>query len=391
MTETTEIAKAPIERLVAENIGQTIWLRLRRLTSPTLCRRILAARAKHLDSGALKTKADGIASAVRSALGYWESTPAALNAKILTRYYALLQLTIAEQITSEDPAIDLKAIQKHTESGHGLCTIAAPGMSFPGGYHIGCLNSGHFNAYCRYRRIDLGEYVLRKRLAKWEELSVEDQSKLISLTDLLRRVPELQPTINECLEVPPLSFHIAHSVKNMREHAQQGRDHGMIPSGPASNRLKNTYVVVYPHGHGVTEEYLNSLPLPIKDIQEEFDKTLGETYFVGTLTHPTAGYWWQYLKTYKSGYCGTSIIVPFWSDIEDPFIIHFMILYALSIVVRYLPSLWHEIEDGELDHIRTLIEQCLMIADNVLPRIAVERITGVRLFVDQPGSMGAPV
>lgn len=351
----------------------------------------MAARNCALTTEALKIKGEDIAAAVRSALGYWESAPAALNAKVLTRYYALLQLTIAEQITCEDPAVDLKAIQKHTEYGHGLCVVTAPDVPFPKGYYIGCLNNGHFKAYCRYKGIDIGKYMLRRRLAEWDEVSTEDRGKLVSIADLLRRIPELQFMTNECLGVPPLSFHIVHSIKNIIQHAQQGRDHGMIRSGPSSNKLKETYVLVFPHGHGVTAEFLNSLPLPIKDIQEEYDETLGQTHFVGILTHPIAGYWWQYLNTYKSGYCGTSIILPFWDGIEDPLIIHFMILYALSIVVRYLPSLWHEIDDGNLDHIRVLIEHYLMIVDNVLPRIAVERITGTLLRVDQPGSGSAPV
>jgi len=68
-----------------------------------------------------------------------------------------------------------------------------------------------------------------------------------------------------------------------------------------------------------------------------------------------------------------------------------MVLYALSIVVRYLPSLWHNIENGDLNHIRALIEHYLAIVDGVLPRMSVERITGVHLRIDQPGSMGAPV
>ncbi len=35
---------------------------------------------------------------------------------------------------------------------------------------------------------------------------------------------------------------------------------------------------------------------------------------------------------------------------------HDVTLYALSIVVRYLPSLWHEIEYGSLNHIGALME-----------------------------------
>ena len=60
-----------------------------------------------------------------------------------------------------------------------------------------------------------------------------------------------------------------------------------------------------------------------------------------------------------------------------------MILYALSIVVRYLPSLWHDIEDGDLDNIRALIEHYLVIVDNVLPRLAVERIADEKCDIRQ--------
>jgi hypothetical protein len=68
-----------------------------------------------------------------------------------------------------------------------------------------------------------------------------------------------------------------------------------------------------------------------------------------------------------------------------------MTLYALNIVVRYLPLLWHEIEDGALDHIRALIEQYLVIVDNVPPQIAISRITGRRLITVQPGSPQGPL
>jgi len=107
------------------------------------------------------------------------------------------------------------------------------------------------------------------------------------------------------------------------------------------------------------------------------------------VVHPKNKYWHQCVDLYKSGYSGTSIVVPFWG-LRDPFIIHFIILYALSIVVRYLPSLWHDIEDGELNHMRALIEQYLAIVDNVLPRLAVEMITGKKLVVVHPGSLMAP-
>lgn len=112
-------------------------------------------------------------------------------------------------------------------------------------------------------------------------------------------------------------------------------------------------------------------------------------YFVGNFSHPGDDYWWKYIETYKSGYCGTSIIVPVWGT-RDPLLIHFVILYALSIIVRYLPSLWHDIEEGELNHVRALVEHYLAIVDNVLPQLTLERITGDRLSIHHPGTLSAP-
>ncbi len=79
-------------------------------------------------------------------------------------------------------------------------------------------------------------------------------------------------------------------------------------------------------------------------------------------------------------------MVPYWGG-DDVFTLHFVILYAFSIVTRYLPSLWHEIEDGKLDHLRSLLEHYLVIVDNVLPKIALERMTGDSVHAIQSGSV----
>ncbi len=63
------------EWLVAENMSEAVWLRLRRFTSSTLCERAIAARAPALASDILKKKGQELAFAVRSALGYWRSEP----------------------------------------------------------------------------------------------------------------------------------------------------------------------------------------------------------------------------------------------------------------------------------------------------------------------------
>lgn len=393
----TEDAEPAVERLVAEDVRQTVWLRLRRLTSSRLCRQIISARTSALTPEELESKSEGVAWAVRSALGYWDVNPADLNAKILTRYYALLQISIAEQVASPNPAFDLNEVQRHTEQGHGLSTLSDPAAIFPDSYYLAGSRSGHFYSYCRYKGINLGEYAFEKRPRVFSKLNPEEQGRLVSLTDLFRRVPELGPVVEEYLGVQPLSLHVGFATRNMANLSQMTRQNLMRAPRPAQMPAvatppqQITYIAVYPQGAKITEGYLNSLGLPIKNIAAEHDSPTKSSYFVGEFSHPAGSQWWQHLETYKSGYSGTSIILPLWGEISDAFVIHFIVLYALSIVVRYLPSLWHDIENGDLNHVRALIEHYLAIVDGVLPRMSVERITGVRLRVDQPGSMNAPV
>ena len=181
---------------------------------------------------------------------------------------------------------------------------------------------------------------------------------------------------------------MAIAIEQMKKNFKPGETL-RLPSPFAPGTTKTTYLLIAPDGQTYTKEYLDGLDLPLKNIQEEIDPPTKTLNFVGEFAHPGEDYWWKYLETYKSGYCGTSLIVPFW-DTANPFNIHFVILYALSIVVRYLPSLWHEIEDGKLNHIRALIEHYLVVVDNVLPQLVLERITGDRLAVHHPGTLSAP-
>ena len=384
------------ERLVAENLSEAVWLRLRRLTSPTLCERVITARAPVLAPDILRKKGQDLAFAVRSALGYWQSEPGSLNAKVLTRYYALLQITIAEQVASPDSTADLKEIQGHTERGHGLWAISATGEDFPFNYKIACQDRGHFYEYCRFRGIDLKPFASKARPDSWEKISTDGQARLISLADLLRRIPELQLLIEETLETVPLSFHIAYAQQNHLQRYERMQQHTattgqILFDVPVTTPETTTYVGIFPYDQKLTADFLNSLDLPLKNIRSADDETTSYPYFVGDFTHPSEKLWFEYLETYKSGYSGTSLIVPFWGQIRDPVIIHLMTLYALSIVVRYLPLLWHEIEDGGLDHIRALIEHYISVFDNVLPKLAIERITGRRLDAVMPGSLQGPL
>jgi hypothetical protein len=392
--EATASALVP-DYVVAEDVREAVWLRLRRLTSPTLCSRNIATRAPSLAAETVAQKGSEVASSVRSALGYWESQPAALNAKVLTRYYALLQISIAEQVASPSSAADLREIQRHTERGHGLWSIAVPDKDFPSGYMVGCEKRGHFFEYCRFKGIDVQSFAAARQHEGWYNVPEKIRRRLVSLTDLLRRIPELQRSIEEVLQVPALSFHIGHDFQNTVEQGERRREHMMrtgelIFNPPLNAPTVKTYIGIHPSSPEVTADFLNLLGLPMKNIRPHKD-VQGRPYFLADFEHPSGKYWHECMTTYKSGSSGTCVIVPLWGQIDDVFLIHMATLYTLSIVVRYLPSLWHEIEDGKLDHIRALIELYLVIVDNVLPPLAIARITGRPFIAHQAGSLHAPM
>lgn len=376
--------------VAADPVGAT-WLRLKRLTSRHLCEQAIIRRnSETIAPAVLAKKASGMAWAVRSGLGYWDTEANALNSRVLSRYYAVLQLSIAEQVSSSDPKDLLPAIQRHTEFGHGLFTLRHPDVQFPDGMLVGCAQSGHFAAYAKYRKIDLKPYIFEKKPKKIEDVEDTKKSLLVSLTDLLRRVPELQTVTQEFFGQEPLSFRIApDNIKRIEQQQAAGWQKLAQPDASQSTQV-TSWVNIYTPRSGAPLPSISGYGFPLTDITEQDDVIGGGRHLSAAVKHSSDSHWQNHLRTYKSAYCGTSIIAPFWGN-DDPFVLNFAILYAFSIVVRYLPELWHEIEDGSLDHIRVLLEQYLAIVDQVLPKLIIERLTGVTLTVVQPDSLFAPI
>ena len=62
-----------IERFVADDIKEAVWLRLNRLTSAQLCAKIIEENNPDLHEDTVRKKAEGMSSTVRSAFGYWNT------------------------------------------------------------------------------------------------------------------------------------------------------------------------------------------------------------------------------------------------------------------------------------------------------------------------------
>lgn len=387
------------ETFKAENIDEIVWLRLNRLKSVRLCENLIRKKLAKtpnplITENIIKSKAIGLSSAIDSAIGYWQVTPQSLNAKVLSRYYFLLQMTIAEQVSSVKNVDDLKTVQKHTENGHGLGTITNSDEDFPSNYFTFAIRAGHFYSYAKSLGIDTKKYDLEKRPRKFSDIT--DKSKIVNLIDLFRRIPELSNIIEEYTDQPPLSFHIGHSNLNMRNDLDAAKEHmdktgELVFQAPVTSSTKTTFISVYSESEKVTPEYLTSLGLPLTDFKVLQGLASDECYITGKLVHPSDKIWHQQLKTYSSSYAPTSMIVPLWNETSDIIVINFTLLYTLSIIVRYLPDLWYKINSGDLDHIGSLTEYYISIIDHIIPLKMLERITEAKISIHQPGSIFGPI
>ena len=223
-----------------------------------------------------------------------------------------------------------------------------------------------------------------------------DRKNLIPISDLFRSIPELQGVCVEYLGAAPLSFHMGHAQKNMVERDRLMRERMEklgkfnLPSEIVKEQT-STFVAIYPDSPACTVEYVRSLNIPLSNLEEAQAIGSKTKHIVGELAHPAGDQWWRHIPLYKSSYCGTTYIVPVLGKISDPVALHLLLLYSLSIICRYMPDLWYDINVGKLNQLRSLIEHYLAVFDRVMPHKMLERVSDTDILMTTPGSLNAPV
>ena len=227
------------ERLVGTDHDELLKLRFSRFRSTQISKQLILEKTKkhdiELEDNVINEKAKGISSAIDSALNYLEIREKSLNARILSRYYAFLQLTIAEEVASVKNKNGLKQAQKHTEQGHGLNTInRVDSDDFVNNYYCYIRKAGHFFNYLKHLGINTdSDYLLGKRLNSKDNLS---DYYVATLADLFRRIPELQDVIEEYIGQCSLSLNIG--LDSIREHEmKEGRREAYSKKQVLSNLL----------------------------------------------------------------------------------------------------------------------------------------------------------
>ena len=185
------------EHIIADSLPEVVWLRLKRLTSHQPRSKVIRARSDNARCGIDRDGGwNGMGRAVSGRLlgDEIEWSKRACSVSLLC---AVTRPSIAEQIASGDETCILSSIEQHTEQGHGLFTIAADSDEFPANYLVGAMKSEHFPAYCKTRNLPVSKFSFERRLRKLPNDA--ERARLLSLMDLLHRVPELQSVAQESL------------------------------------------------------------------------------------------------------------------------------------------------------------------------------------------------
>lgn len=389
------------ESLVGTNIDELIRLRISRLKSVEIARKLIQDKytknGMPINDNLVYQKAKGLSSTIESALNYLSISEKGLNAKILSRYYAFLQLTIAEIVASIKNNCDLVEAQKYTEQGHGLSTLNKyTGNNFLDNYYCYFRNDGHFYHYMKQVGFVGNEnFFISKRIRNNDNI---DGLCVVSLIDLFRRIPELQNVIEEYVGKCSLAIHFGldsagehEKDEKRRENHLKETDECQLTIPPETNDEILTHVSIYPNSKNMTVSYLEGLTTPFNNFKIKRDNIFDNEHIVCDFLHKNEGLWWNSIKHYSSDYCATSYIVPVFNQIDDPIIINYILMYTLSIIVRYLPDVWYEITLGSLDNIGNLIDYYISIFDHIVPLLMLERITEKRIHLSMPGSLFAPV
>jgi hypothetical protein len=123
-----EVSMPKHRLLLSEQPIEAIWLRIRQLQSVTLATKLIERRAHtegvDLGPSVIKSKAEGVAYALRNASDYFQSNEGRnVSQRVLNLYYGSLAFAFAEMLAAPRGAKALAEIEDSTKQGHGLYTV----------------------------------------------------------------------------------------------------------------------------------------------------------------------------------------------------------------------------------------------------------------------------
>lgn len=376
----TSLPKQPDHRrLLSETPIDAIWLRLRQLGSVTLARKLVEGRAHtagvSLSDDVMRTKAEGVAYALRNAIDYYNQRDVRnVSQRALNLYYGTMAFVFAEMLAAPSGATALAAIEDSTKYGHGLYTIDGP----DGGLDqlvVGALASGLFPTWLKF--LGLPTTSLSSRKPK-QHSELANEKAWITVEQLFARIPEIADLYRDIFAAPPAW---------VSPHYDSDANKSFYVSD-LSNRPRRSYIQLVDESTRLTKDDIAGIPGPLSEIAEVSADSPGRHFRAG-LDHPDSADWHDVLKIHTSPFIRSAVIFPIFGVVNEFRATCLVLLYALSIVVRYRPSIWRRVQEGDLDHVRVLVEAFLAVVERVLPEEFLATVTGQPVVTAQPGSLFA--
>lgn len=365
-------------RFLSENPIDAIWARLSQLRSSTLARKMIAQRALvervTLDANDIASKGEGVAFAVRNAIDYFAPKETQnVSQRVLNLYYGSLSFAFAELLASPKGSRTLAELEGATKQGHGLYTLDGlkEGVA---DFTVGALKSGFFTRWAKALSADPIVAVDQKP-KKPEDLAALPAQSWFTLEQLFARIPELADIYVDVFDGSPAWLRaVYHQASNARP--------GLYASG---ERPTASYILLIDGSGRLKAEDVRAFPGPLREITQVASGSHANHFRVA-VDHPDASFWYDVLPLHHSPFERSALTLPLFGTLQDYRATCVVILYALSILVRYRPGLWRRIQEGDLDHFRALIETFLTIVERMLPQQFLETIIGQPISVHQPGS-----
>jgi hypothetical protein len=344
------------ERIPTDDPIRHLWNRLDILTTISGAKNFLEVKVKSegiiIDRKIVHEKAKGIAFSIRTAKEYFsQKIEGNLTTASLSYYYGTLSLLKTLILSNVNNQITLDDIERFTQFGHGLRLVQKPGDNLLNSEYLMIVNSGFFNNYLKLFGYDLKNIAVSKGVKFDGKDSVEDLEKVISVMDIISRIPELKGIYLELFNQHP--NYVSYSTRGNNDVEISEVDFGIHENSKYLNEEKILDIMGW------------------KNIQLE----LIEEY--GSMKYNTKNQAFSDLlnnrEQYNSVFAYSSYIKPI-NHIGDKLLFDFMFLYTLSIWVRYRPALWREITEGELDIYRPLITNFLIQVERTVPNIVLNRL-----------------
>ncbi len=365
--------------LLSEEPIEAIWLRLRQLTSVSLAQKLVTARAASegvpLDDEVVRTKAEGLAFSLRNASDYFKTRDGQnVSQRVLNLYYGSMAFAFAEMLAAPKGPTSLADIEKITPQGHGLCTLDEEQAGLER-VVVSTVATGFFASWMRFLGIPTGSFPSKKPKT-YADLMKQPESSWLTVEGLFARIPEVADLFLDIFSSKPAWITPTYD---------QQANPSFSFLGMQKKRPTTTYSVFVDDSARLTTEDIATFPGPISQISEVASKDPGRHFRVAV---DAAGkdIWWDALPMHHSPLERTALIVPAFGGVGEYRAICLVLLYALSIVVRYRPSVWRRVQEGDHDHLRILVEAYLAVVERVLPEQFLERITAQRVFAKQPGA-----